>query len=84
MALKISIEYCSPCGFRGNALQLASELLNLYEKNIESLTILHSKMIGDFEIQIDGNSIFSKRKSGRLPDPGEVENLLAGQLLGEK
>ena len=84
MASKISIEYCSPCGFRGNALQLASELLNLYEKNIESLTILPSNMIGDFEIQIDWISFFSKRECGRMPDPGEVENLLAGQLLGEK
>ena len=31
---------------------------------------------GVFEIEIDGDLIFSKRKSGRFPEDGEIVKLL--------
>jgi selenoprotein W-related protein len=84
MPAKISIEYCVPCHFTENATRLFAELLALYEKKVESITIIPSTVIGDFEIKMDNQLVYSKRSSGRLPNPGEVEELLAARLFGGK
>jgi len=61
---------------------LVGEILNLYEKKLESVIILPSSVVGDLEVKLDDRLIFSKRASGRLPHPGEVEELLAAKLFG--
>jgi predicted Rdx family selenoprotein len=63
---------------------LAAEILALYEKKIESVTIVPSAVMGDFEIKLDDHVIYSKRTSGRLPNLGEVEQLLAVQFFKGK
>jgi len=63
---------------------LAAELLTLYEKKVESISIIPSTVIGDFEVKMDNQMVYSKRSSGRLPNPGEVEELLAARLFGGK
>jgi len=35
---------------------------------------------GVFEVELDGELIFSKKASGRFPEPEEVEGMLAGRL----
>lgn len=35
---------------------------------------------GVFEIELDGQLIYSKKASGRFPEAGEVEKLLSGKL----
>jgi selenoprotein W-related protein len=35
---------------------------------------------GDFEVRLDGELLFSKRESGRFPEPGEVSKALATRL----
>jgi selT/selW/selH-like putative selenoprotein len=37
---------------------------------------------GVFEVEIDGDLIYSKRNTGRFPDAGEVEDLLAPKIGG--
>ena len=48
MPAKISIEYCVPCHHTENAASLAAELLALYEKKVEAITIIPSTVIGRF------------------------------------
>jgi len=38
--------------------------------------------VGDFEVMLGNQPVFSKRKLGRFPDEGEVEGLLK-QMLGK-
>jgi selT/selW/selH-like putative selenoprotein len=33
---------------------------------------------GIFDVSADGRPVFSKHKSGRFPEPGEIVRLLAG------
>ena len=33
---------------------------------------------GVFDVVVDGKLVFSKRDTGRFPDPGEVAGLLGG------
>lgn len=35
---------------------------------------------GVFEVEIDGETIYSKKATGRFPEPGEVEAALTGRL----
>jgi selT/selW/selH-like putative selenoprotein len=35
-----------------------------------------------FEVELDGDLIFSKKQTGRFPEPGEVEESLEGRLAG--
>jgi predicted Rdx family selenoprotein len=63
---------------------LAAELLALYEKKVEAITIIPSSEMGDFEVKLDNQLVYTKRSSGRLPNPGEVEELLAAHLFKGK
>ena len=80
----INIEYCIIWHFTEKAASLAAELLALYEKKIASVTIVPSTVMGDFEVKLDNQLVYSKRTNGRLPNPGEVEELLAARLFGGK
>ena len=59
-------------------------MLALYEKKVESISIIPSTVMGDFEVKMGNQLVYSKRSSGRLPNPGEVEELLAARLFGGK
>jgi len=63
------------------AASLAAEILSMGEKRIESVSLIPSEIIGSFEIRMDNQIIFSKQQCGRLPNPGEVEQLLASHLI---
>jgi selT/selW/selH-like putative selenoprotein len=84
MSFKVSIQYCSICQYSHQVSSLIAEILSLYERKIESLTIQPSNKIGDLEVTLNGELFFSKQRSGRLPNPGEVEQLLGSRILGGK
>ncbi len=84
MAFKIIIQYCSICQYTHHVTSLIGEILSLFERKIESLTIFPSNKIGDLEVTLNGELIFSKQRLGRLPNPGEVEQLLGSRILGGK
>ena len=50
------------------------------EKSVGLQATLERGASGVFEVLIDGQAVFSKRKSGRFPLPGEVEGLLKARL----
>lgn len=52
-----------------------AELLKNYEPEIESITLVPSDG-GRFEVTVSGNLIYSKLKTGRHAEPGEVNGLL--------
>jgi selenoprotein W-related protein len=56
-------------------VSLAGELLKKFEPEIESLTLVPSDG-GRFEVSINNQLLYSKLKSGRHAEPGEVLGLL--------
>lgn len=50
---------------------MAAELLQRYPHLIESLTLVPSSG-GVFEVDVDGERIFSKKELGRHAEPGEI------------
>jgi selenoprotein W-related protein len=54
---------------------LTSELLQDYEHQIESITLFPSDG-GRFEVTVDGDLIYSKLRTGRHANPGEILGLV--------
>jgi selenoprotein W-related protein len=54
---------------------LAAELLDGFTRVIEKLTLIPSQG-GRFEVEVNGNLIYSKLATGRFPEPGETQTLL--------
>lgn len=52
-----------------------AELLEKYEPDIESVTLVPSEG-GRFEVTVNGKLLFSKKKTGRHAEPGEVAGLI--------
>ena len=56
-------------------MSLASELLKALEPDIESCTLIPSDG-GRFEVTVNGNLLYSKLKTNRHAEPGEVLGLV--------
>jgi selenoprotein W-related protein len=57
---------------------LTGELLNNFEAEIESITLLPSEG-GRFEVTVNDKLVYSKLKTGRHVDVGEVVGLIKKQ-----
>ena len=73
---RVTIEYCVVCNYYPRAARLAEEL--------ETKLGLRSDLIkgsgGVFEVTFEGELLFSKKKLGRFPEPGEVAGLVEARL----
>jgi selenoprotein W-related protein len=62
-------------------VSLTAEILKAYEANITSLELLPSSG-GAFEIEVDGDLIFSKKALNRHPAAPEIKKLIEAKLTG--
>lgn len=62
-------------------MSLAEELLKQFEHLIESLVLLPSDG-GKFEISVNGGLVYSKLKTGRHVEPGEIVGLITKLVEG--
>ena len=76
--MKIEIVYCAVWHYTPRAISLMGELLNDFENQIESITLFPSDG-GKFEVTVNGRLIYSKLKTGRHANPGEVTSLVVGK-----
>ena len=60
---------------------LAEELIKEFEHLIEKLTLVPSDG-GRFEVSVNGELVYSKMRSGRHPEQGEVLGLIRGLVEG--
>lgn len=70
----VSIEYCVPCDYSSQALQVTNELISHYQHVIDELALVTGSN-GAFEIKVDNQPIFSKKAANRHLKPGEVLQL---------
>lgn len=66
--MKIDIHYCTEWNYEPNAVSLADELHKVL--GVEAKLVPGRN--GIFDVIVDGELVFSKFKSGRFPEPGEV------------
>jgi len=70
--MNISIKYCTSWGYYSQALRLREEIQNKFSADVEIL----EGSGGVFEVELNGDSIFSKKKLGRFPNENEVIDLI--------
>jgi selenoprotein W-related protein len=73
MAMKITIEFCEPCGYRPRA-QAAGTRLEQAGADVE----LKRGTGGVFEITVDGALKFSKKATGHFPSDAEIDAVVKG------
>jgi len=60
-------------------VSLANDLLKKFEPEIETLTLLPSDG-GRFEVTVNEELLYSKLKTGRHAEPGEISELIKNLL----
>ena len=55
-------------------MSAANDLLSTYQHVIESLTLVTGSK-GIFDVEVDGEMLYSKHETGRHAEPGEVLEL---------
>ena len=70
--MKVSITYCA----KWNYLPRASSLGEEVKENFGATVELIAGAGGVFDIAVDNKMVFSKGKTGRFPEPGEIVGLI--------
>lgn len=79
MANKITIEYCIAWGYLPKAVSLAEKILRTYKHNLAGLELIPSGG-GVFEVKLNDDLLFSKKKLGRFPQDNEVEDMVKAEI----
>ena len=77
----VKINYCQPCGFEKQAKHLAEEIRSPFSGKIDSVEIEPTEKIGFFEVFLDDELLYSKISEGRMPHPGEIEQILIKKIV---
>lgn len=79
--LDIKITYCAPCKYTERVVALTSEILNERELEfyIGNWTLVPDKG-GKFEVEVNGELVFSKLQLERHAEPGEIREAILAKL----
>jgi selenoprotein W-related protein len=76
---RIEIHYCTQCRFILRANWIAQELLMTFAEKIGELALVPSSS-GVFNVLLDGEEIFSRKKQERFPDSKELKQLIRDRI----
>lgn len=74
--VELEITYCQPCGHQPRAIEIVNQLLATYGMPLNKklkLTLVPSDH-GVFDVVLDGNLVFSRKKEGRFPTFEEIRS----------
>ena len=69
--VKVSITYCSECGYQPQTLALATALLHEFEYGLSSVELIpwHDSM---FEVTVGGDLVHSMAREGGFPESSVI------------
>lgn len=83
--LEIKLTYCAPCGYQQRVLDLTQEVIG--ERDLEHVIASWTLIPGSggvFEVEVNGELVFSKKAIGRHAEPGEVRQAILDKLERER
>lgn len=83
MTGRVEIEYCTQCRWLLRAAWMAQELLTTFETSLAEVALIPGTG-GIFELRLDGDKLFSRKKQGRFPDLKELKQLIRDRIAPEK
>ena len=76
---QVEIRYCTQCRWMLRAAWMAQELLTTFEQELGSVALAPGSG-GVFDIQVDGETIWSRKEAGRFPDIKELKQLVRDRV----
>ena len=70
---RVSVEYCPRCGWLLRSAWLAQELLTTFEKELGALELLPSEVTGTFQIRVEADLVWCRRRDGGFPQAADLE-----------
>ncbi|MBB5518585.1 SelT/SelW/SelH family protein [Amphiplicatus metriothermophilus] len=70
---RVEIVYCRLCNWLLRAGWMAQELLSTFGEELAAVTLVPDSEGGAFEIRLDGETIWSRKKDGGFPDIAELK-----------
>jgi selenoprotein W-related protein len=83
MTGQVEIEYCTQCRWLLRAAWLAQELLTTFETELQAVTLVPGTG-GIFEVRLDGQAIFSRKREERFPEAKELKQLIRDRVAPER
>jgi selenoprotein W-related protein len=80
---RIEIEYCTQCRWLLRAAWMAQELLTTFEAEIGEVALVPGSG-AVYDIRVNGELLFSRKKEGRFPDMKELKQLVRDRIAPEK
>lgn len=80
---RVEIAYCSQCRFILRAGWLAQELLMTFATDLGEVALIPGEG-GIFEIRLDGEVLFSRKREGRFPEAKEVKQKIRDRVAPDK
>lgn len=72
----VTIEYCPKCGWMLRATYFAQELLTTFTDDIHGIMLQPSEVNGTFNIRIDGNEVYDRKKAGGFPEVKALKQII--------
>jgi selenoprotein W-related protein len=69
--VKVSIAYCSECGYEPQTLALAEALMKAFRHELAEIELI-PWYDGSFDVTVDGELVHSMYREGGFPDPSLV------------
>ncbi len=80
---RVEIEYCTHCRWLLRAAWTAQELLTTFEEELKEVAMIPGTG-GIFEVRVDGTTVWSRKKKGRLPELKELKQLIRDRVAPDK
>ncbi len=80
---RVEIRYCRQCRWLLRAAWMAQELLSTFEEEISGV-VLAPGTGGIFEIDVDGELVWSRKAEGRFPDIAELKQRVRDRVAPDR
>lgn len=80
----VEITYCRLCGWGLRASWMAQELLATFAEEIGSMTLTPDASGGVFDVQVEGELIWSRKEQKRFPEITELKQLVRDRIAPER
>ncbi|CRL15723.1 SelT/SelW/SelH family protein [Phaeobacter italicus] len=76
----VTITYCIGCNWLLRAGWMAQELLQTFQDQLGGVTLIPGHMGGVFEIRLDGDLIWERKRDGGFPDVKALKTLVRDRI----
>ncbi len=81
---QVTITYCTGCNWLLRAAWMAQELLQTFQNDLGGVTLVPGEIGGVYEIAVDGQVIWKRKRDGGFPDAKEIKSRLRDVIEPER